>query len=72
MLPLLRLHLDLAGHLGPDELAAAAIAVTWFNLMWYANSLQQASPPNLLINCNACLYPLGAKINSGAIDVSRL
>jgi hypothetical protein len=22
------------GHLGPQELAAAAIAVTWFNLMW--------------------------------------
>ena len=28
-----------AGHLGPDELAAAAIATTYFNLMWYGSQL---------------------------------
>ena len=29
-----------AGHLGPNELAAAAIATTYFNLMWCASTTQ--------------------------------
>lgn len=72
MIPLLRSHLDLAGHLGPDELAAAAIAVTWFNLMWYADSLQQAIPLIYLSFAMRFFTPWEHKSVLELFDVSRL